>query len=136
MSQRQSLRENMAIPMDDKCKTTVSSAVAILFEHWKISEAQKIAILDFDSCANLVSFFNSPSTFNWSPALEQRLSLILNIHAKLRLLFSNPNNVYGYMTMVNKNSPFNGRKPIELASQNLEGLNTVYQAISSIDSNG
>jgi hypothetical protein len=121
--------------MDDKSKVAITSAVATLLNRWRLTESQKIAILGFESDADLASFVDSPSTLNWSPALEQRLSLILNIHEKLRLLFSNPENIYGFMTMVNNNSPFWGQKPIEMASQNLDALNTVYQAISSIGNN-
>lgn len=115
--------------MDDKSKVAITSAVATLLNRWRLTESQKIAILGFESDADLASFVDSPSTLNWSPALEQRLSLILNIHEKLRLLFSNPENTYGFMTMDNSNPPFRGEKPIELASQNLEGLNALYQAI-------
>ncbi|MDU0355781.1 hypothetical protein RS130_19515 [Paraglaciecola aquimarina] len=34
--------------------------------------------------------------------------------------------------MNNQNSPFQGQKPIELASQGIESLKAVYNAVSSI----
>ena len=43
-----------------------------------------------------------------------RISLILNIHAALRLQFSNPDNTYGFMGMQNNNEFFNGRSPLEV----------------------
>lgn len=43
----------------------------------------------------------------------ERISHILNIHAGLRVAFSNPKNIYGFINMVNHNSPFNGNKPID-----------------------
>lgn len=36
------------------------------------------------------------------------------------------------MTMVNQNSPFFGKTPIELVSQGLGSLNEVYSAVSLI----
>ena len=118
--------------MDKNSKVAVTVAITTLLDRWGLTAQEKIAILGFASDADLDGFINSPSTLNFSPALEERLSLILNIHEELRLFFSNPMNVYGFMTMINNNSPFLGKKPIELASQNVEGLNAVYQAISFI----
>lgn len=118
--------------MDKNSNDAVRVAVNTLLDHWALKASEKIAILGFASDADLDCFINSPSTLNSSPALEQRLSLILNIHEELRLIFSNPMNFYGFMTMKNNNSPFLGKKPIELASQSVEGLNAVYKAISFI----
>ena len=118
--------------MDKNGKVAVIVGINTLLDRWGLTASEKTAILGFASDADLDCFINSPSTLNLSPALEQRLSLILNIHAELRLIFSNPMNVYGFMTMINNNSPFLGKKPIELASQSLEGLNAVYKAISFI----
>ncbi|MGK0270502.1 MAG: hypothetical protein ACI88H_001148 [Cocleimonas sp.] len=118
--------------MDDKSKFAVTSSVATLLNRWRLTESQKIAILGFESDADLASFVDSPSTLNWSPALKQRLSLILNIHEKLRLLFSNPENTYGFMTMVNNNSPFLGKRPIDLASQGADGLIVVHKTLLSM----
>lgn len=120
--------------MDEKSKLAVTSSVAALLDLWQLSVPQKIAILGFESEADLGRLNDLPCTLNWSPSLEQRLSLILNIHANLRLLFSNSKNIYGFMRMVNKNSPFEGQKPIDVATQNLDGLCNVYNAISSIGS--
>jgi hypothetical protein len=118
--------------MDDKSKIAVTSAVATLLNRWRLTESQKIAILGFESDADLASFFHSPSSVNLPPTLEQRLSLILNIHEKLRLLFSNPENTYGFMTMVNNNSPFLGKRPIDLASQGADGLIVVHKTLLSM----
>lgn len=120
--------------MDNDGKVAVIVGINTLLDRWGLAASEKIAILGFASDADLDCFINSPSTLNFSPALEQRLSLILNIHTELRLIFSNPMNFYGFMTMLNNNSPFLGKKPIELASQSLEGLSSVYHAISFIGS--
>jgi hypothetical protein len=118
--------------MDNNSKVGVTEGINTLLDRWGLTASEKIAILGFSSDADLDCFIKPPSTLNFSPALEQRLSLILNIHTELRLIFSNPMNVYGFMTMINNNSPFLGKKPIEIASQSLEGLNAAYKAISFI----
>lgn len=41
-----------------------------------------------------------------------RISFVLNIHAALRTVFNNPENVEGFMAMVNHNEFFNGRTPL------------------------
>jgi hypothetical protein len=125
----------MRVSMVNKSNVAVVRAVTKLLALWSLTEAQEIAILGFESNAELNDLVNVPSRLHLSPDLELRLSIILNIHEELRLLFSNPVNIYGYMTMANNNSPFKGQKPIEIASQNLDGLNIVYQAISSIRNN-
>lgn len=43
-----------------------------------------------------------------------RISLVLNIHAALRVIFDNPDNVYGFMKMANHNAFFNGRAPLSI----------------------
>ncbi|WP_312931816.1 antitoxin Xre-like helix-turn-helix domain-containing protein [Pseudomonas sp.] len=46
-----------------------------------------------------------------------RTSLVLNIHASLRTLFDNPDNVYGFMRMANDNLFFAGRAPLEVMAE-------------------
>ncbi len=121
--------------IDDKSKIAVTVAVAKLLDRWTLTASQKITILGLESDADLADFVESPLSVNLTPVLEIRLSLILNIHAKLRLLFSNPVNIYGFMTMVNNNSPFDVLRPIDLACKKEEGLHSVYQAIVAIGSN-
>jgi len=41
-------------------------------------------------------------------------SYILNIHSALRMLFSNPDNIYGWPSMKNNNGKFDGRTPKDL----------------------
>lgn len=47
----------------------------------------------------------------------ERASIVLNCHASLRLVFDNPENVYGFVGMENHNDFFNGRKPLEIMAQ-------------------
>ncbi len=63
---------------------------------------------------------------------QERVSYILNIHAGLRTIFSNPENIYGFMNMSNHNPPFNGDKPIDFL---MNGGNAEFESVTrSIDS--
>ncbi|WP_076416847.1 hypothetical protein [Shewanella sp. UCD-KL12] len=69
---------------------------------------------------------------SFSQEQQERVSYILNIHAGLRSIFSNPENIYGFMNMSNHNPPFNGDKPIDFL---MNGGNAEFEAvIKSIDS--
>jgi len=61
----------------------------------------------------------------------ERISYILNIHAALRTLFDNPENVHGFMRMKNHNAFFNGATPLSL----VEGGNfgSLYETHKRID---
>lgn len=67
----------------------------------------------------------------------ERASYILNIHAALRLVFDNPENVYGFMSMENHNPYFNGRSPLSIiASGNFGSLYEVFRRIDSLRGGG
>ena len=60
----------------------------------------------------------------------ERASIVLNCHASLRLVFDNPENVYGFVGMENHNDFFNGRKPLEIMAQgDLMSLLETYKRI-------
>lgn len=90
-------------------------AVFKILQKWGASEKQQCAILQLSvsSCSKLQSDQNSVKL---SPEQLERISYLLNIHASLRSIFDNPENVYGYMSMKNNNPPFNGRSPLDLLS--------------------
>lgn len=60
-----------------------------------------------------------------------RISFVLNIHAALRVIFDNPDNVYGFMRMPNHNEFFHGRSPLEVMSSG--DMVAVYEAFRRID---
>lgn len=60
-----------------------------------------------------------------------RISFVLNIHAALRVIFDNPDNVYGFMRMPNHNEFFYGRSPLEVMSTG--DIVAVYEAFRRID---
>jgi uncharacterized protein (DUF2384 family) len=67
----------------------------------------------------------------------ERISYILNIHAALRVVFDNPENVYGFMSMDNNNPFFNGRTPMALISSgNFGALYEVFKRIDALRGGG
>ncbi|BCB08115.1 DUF2384 domain-containing protein [Vreelandella venusta] len=61
-----------------------------------------------------------------------RISYLLNIHAALRMLFENPDNVYGFVSMANHNPYFNGRTPLEVIGTG--DFAALYETFKRIDS--
>ncbi|AEP29371.1 hypothetical protein GNIT_1247 [Glaciecola nitratireducens FR1064] len=103
-----------------------------LFEKWDISDEQKSALLGVPCSIPLSRVRTEPESFSaFSPDLKDRCILLLDINAKLEEVFSNPQNVAGYMMMFNHNTPFMGSMPIELACSSLKGLKMTHQAIAS-----
>ncbi|HIQ52822.1 hypothetical protein BXT89_16330 [Halopseudomonas pachastrellae] len=62
----------------------------------------------------------------------KRVSLVLNIHSALRMLFDNPANVYGFMQMENHNEFFNGRSPMDVVQGG--DMIALYETFRRIDS--
>lgn len=114
-----------------QCVAGLRAAVGIL-EKWSASADQACRILRI-----------SRSTYtrarqrdaDWEVALDadqmQRISFVLNIHAALRLVFDNPDNVYGFPSMANNNEFFNGRSPLEIMAQG--DMVSLYETFRRID---
>ncbi len=60
-----------------------------------------------------------------------RVSFVLNIHAALRMIFDNPENLYGFMRMPNDNAFFFGRSPLEVMGEG--DIVAVYETFRRID---
>ncbi|MEA2117340.1 hypothetical protein [Halovibrio sp. HP20-50] len=62
-----------------------------------------------------------------------RISYLLNIHAALRMIFDNPENLYGFVNLVNHNPYFNGRTPLEIiGSGDFAALYETFKRINSL----
>lgn len=110
----------------------VARAINNLFSKWKLNQQQRMQLLGFTSSSMLHRFENTPEKLATRPDLEMRLSLLLNIHQALRLLFRNPENVYGYMSLVNHNVPFNGQRPLDIATRDIVGLIRVHDTLDGM----
>ncbi|TBN31334.1 hypothetical protein [Pseudomonas sp. BGI-2] len=127
----------MAVPLKEQaftkaqCVTGLRAAVGIL-EKWTASSDQACRILRISRSTYTRARQPDPS---WSVALDsdqmQRISFVLNIHAALRLIFDNPENVYGFPSMANHNEFFNGRSPLEIMAQG--DMISLYETFKRID---
>ena len=115
----------------DQCVAGLRAAVGII-EKWAASSEQACRILRISRSTHTRAKQRDP---DWSVALDadqmQRISFILNIHAALRLVFDNPDNVYGFPAMANHNEFFNGRSPLEIMSQG--DMVSLYETFRRID---
>ena len=115
----------------DQCVVGLRVAVNIL-EKWQASSEQACRILRISRSTYTRA---KQCDAEWSVGLDsdqmQRISFVLNIHAALRLVFDNPENVYGFPAMANDNDFFNGRTPLEIMSQG--DMISLYETFRRID---
>lgn len=102
-----------------------------ILEKWGCSAAQKQAILGIPK-STFHRYLKQSDSVSLSGDQLERLSYLANIHQTLRILFSNPDNVYGFMGMVNNNPYFNGRTPLSIISTGKFGA--LYEVFKRIDS--
>ena len=114
-----------------QCVTGLRAAVGII-ERWGASSEQACRILRISRSTHTRAKQRDP---DWSVLLDadqmQRISFVLNIHAALRLVFDNPENVYGFPAMPNENEFFNGRTPLDIMSQG--DMISLYETFRRID---
>ncbi|MDB6049574.1 MAG: hypothetical protein JWR17_2320 [Pseudomonas sp.] len=115
----------------DQCVTGLRAAIEIV-EKWQASSDQACRMLRISRSTYTRAKQRDSA---WSVALDsdqmQRISFVLNIHAALRLVFDNPENVYGFLAMANENEFFNGRAPLEIMSQG--DMISLYETFRRID---
>lgn len=115
----------------DQCVAGLRAAVGIL-EKWQATSEQACRILRISRSTYTRARQGDTA---WSVSLDadqmQRISFVLNIHAALRLVFDNPDNVYGFARMPNDNDFFNGRTPLDVMSQG--DMISLYETYRRID---
>ncbi|MEZ9539129.1 hypothetical protein AB4160_13150 [Shewanella sp. 10N.286.51.B8] len=97
-------------------------AVLKILEKWGCNENQILVLLCFKNKDDISAV--NQQDLNQDQVI--RISYILNIHGGLRQVFSNPDNVYGFMTMKNQHLLFNGHTPLSLL---LEGEHSDFEAV-------
>ena len=115
----------------DQCVTGLRVALRIL-DRWKASSEQACKILRVSRSTYTRA---KQQGADWSISLDtdqmQRISFVLNIHGALRLVFDNPENVYGFPAMKNDNDFFNGRTPLDIMAQG--DMISLYETFRRID---
>jgi len=116
----------------DQCVAGLCAGVGIL-DKWGASTDQACSVLRISRSTHTRA---KQRTNGWSVSLDadqmQRISFVLNIHAALRQIFDNPENVYGFPSMPNNNDFFNGRAPLEIMAQG--DMISLYETYRRIDS--
>lgn len=102
-----------------------------ILEKWGCSAQQKQTIMGI-SKSSFHRYQKDPTSVTLNNDQLERLSYLANIHQALRMVFSNPDNVYGFMGMTNNNPYFNGKSPLSLISTGHFG--TLYEVFKRIDS--
>jgi hypothetical protein len=115
----------------EQCVSGLRAALRIL-DKWDASSEQACRILRISRS----TYTRAKQTgAEWSVALDMdqmhRISFVLNIHAALRTVFDNPENVYGFPSMDNDNEFFNGRKPLDIMAQG--DIVSLYETFRRID---
>ena len=109
---------------------TALKTVLNILDKWQCKPGHKQAILAMGR-STLYKYQEDPASAKLTCDQIERMSFILNIHQALRLTFSNPENVYGFMTMKNDNPFFNGQSPLELVCNG--SFATLYEVYKRID---
>lgn len=113
----------------DAAKSAVKAVLNIL-DKWSCSEKEKMALLGIGR-STLHKYQAAPESARLTPDLLERISYLLNIHAILRILFENPENVYGFVNMPNSNPFFDGKAPMEILSSGL--MSALYEVHRHLD---
>lgn len=115
-----------------QCAAGLRAAVNIL-DKWQASGEQACNVLRISR--STLARAKQRDT-QWALTLDtdqlQRISFVLNIHAALRLVFDNPENLYGFARMANHNEFFGGRSPLEVMAQG--DMISLYETFRRIDS--
>jgi hypothetical protein len=91
----------------------VRAAMKIL-DKWKCSAEKQQNILQLSRAAFYKYRNEETKTASLSHDQLTRISYLLNMHSALRIVFTNPDNIYGFMTMKNDNAFFNGVSPLSV----------------------
>lgn len=101
-----------------------------ILDKWGCSREQILNILQISRSA-YHKYRAEPKSAKLSNDQLERLSYLLNIHAALRIVFDNPSNAYGFMSMPNHNPYFNGATPLEIIASGHFGA--LYETHNRID---
>jgi uncharacterized protein (DUF2384 family) len=96
----------------DRGAVALRAAVNIM-EKWQATSKQIESVLRI-SRSTYVRAKDEQRAVSLDSDQLDRISLVLNIHASLRTIFDNPENVYGFTSMPNGNEFFGGRPPLDI----------------------
>lgn len=109
----------------------LKAAVRIL-DKWRASGEQGEAILRVSHSTYARARRGDLDEIKLDSDQLTRISYLLNIHAALRMIFDNPENLYGFVNLVNHNPYFNGRTPLDIMGSG--DFAALYETFKRIDS--
>ncbi|HEY3697870.1 MAG TPA: antitoxin Xre-like helix-turn-helix domain-containing protein [Spongiibacteraceae bacterium] len=128
------VKTNPATPItssDDDVRIGLKAVLNIL-QKWQCSEIEKQALLGIKR-STLHKYQDDPQSARVTHDLTERVSYLLNTHHALRLLFSNPENVYGFVRLENQSAPFNGLSPLQfMQSGRCAALYEVFRHVDGL----
>ncbi|MGX1201156.1 MbcA/ParS/Xre antitoxin family protein [Marinobacter sp. MBR-105] len=124
------LANNQEKPSAQKMAEVGLRTVFNILDKWGCTPDQAQAILRIPK-ATFYKYRKEPAKARLDDDQLARLSYLLHIHQALRIVFSNPDNVYGFMTKANHNPFFNGRSPLEVISSGQ--FSDLYETYKRID---
>tara|TARA_R110001592_G_scaffold47952_9_gene151545 strand:- start:530 stop:928 length:399 start_codon:yes stop_codon:yes gene_type:complete len=117
-------------PLPKDADTIALRTAANILDKWEASSKQASKILRV-SPTTIFRAKSKTREVSLDEDQMMRVSLILNIHSALKLIFDNPVNVYGFIKMKNNNGFFNGRSPLEVIEQG--SMINLYETFKRID---
>lgn len=95
---------------------TAFKVVLNIFEKWNCTTDEALTLLGLKR-STWFKYKNAPEKATFSPDIAERISYLLNIHAALRILFTNPDSVYQWVRKPNKAAFYNGRSAMDIMLQ-------------------
>ncbi|MFT4453411.1 hypothetical protein [Pseudomonas sp. RTCS2] len=104
-----------------------------ILEGWNATTEQACSILRISAVTRQKVSRDSNASVRLDLDQQQRISLVLNIHASLRTVFANQENVQGFPSLENANGFFEGRSPLEVMAQgDMISLYETYRRIENL----
>lgn len=121
----------------DICQNRAAAAAGLkaavrILDKWRASGEQGEAILRVSHSTYARARRGDLEEIKLDSDQLTRISYLLNIHAALRMIFDNPENLYGFVNLVNHNPYFNGRTPLEIMGSG--DFAALYETFKRIDS--
>lgn len=104
-----------------------------ILDGWNATTEQACSILRISAVTRQKVSCDSNASVRLDLDQQQRISLVLNIHASLRTVFANQENVQGFPSLENANDFFEGRSPLEVMAQgDMISLYETYRRIENL----
>lgn len=104
-----------------------------IIQKWRATPSEACRILHISSHTYRRVLSSSGYSVRLNVDQLYRVSIVLNIHAALRIIFNNPLNTHQFPSLNNHNDFFNGRTPLEIMAQgDFISLYETYRRIQSL----